>query len=303
MTNKPSESKPTVITIVLPADGNDKPASLSVKQGDLGHVSTFTYTDFATICRALNDGLAKFLQVQENPPGDVESKAKKPTSTRKASSSAKKAPKVKPAGKAPYHLLDASGNKRELKMMTDPFDVQEKCLKNRKMQFKELAEAEEIAQMLIEAGEVKITIAYKNGKPAKVVTSEGIEVVDPALKEAAEEESAPETDTDDVETIEYPEGIDDATQQALYDHLNDVDLVLAISEAVSNTKKHDWTNNLMKQREVKGAIHKHIEVEAEVEAVYQIFYDIDHTPTTDESDDSDDEGESVTEDEPQLTLI
>lgn len=273
-----TKDQPTVITIVLPADGQDNPASIAVKQGDLGHVSTFTYQDFATICRALNTGLGGFNVVKANPPGDVESAQKtvKPSKSKKKDKPKPKK-KDKPAGKPPYHLLNASGARRELMMMTDPFEVTEKCMKNKKMVFKELADAEEVAQMLVDAGETCITIVFKNGKTAKVI-GQG------ANETSEDDTSAPEpaiSDTDKADEADetaYPDGIDNETRKALYDHLQDVDLTLAIDGEVGKTKQHDWTNNIMKQRMVKGAIHKHVG-EDKVEAIYDIFFKIDHVPT------------------------
>jgi len=281
MTNTTQQPQPTVITIVLPAAGQDKPASLAVKQGDLGHISTFAYEDFATICRALNTGLGCFNTVKANPPSDVESAKKTVKPKSKANKKKKEMPakKDKPAGKLPYHLLDASGKRRELMIMTDPFDVTEKCMKNKKMVFKDLADAEEIAQMLVDAGEKTITIVFKNGKTAKVIGENTTATTqDDALRvDAAISETDKET-----ESTDYPDDIDSEIQQALYDHLEVVELVLAIDGAVSKIKKHDWTHNLIKQREVKAAIHKHVD-EDDVEAIYQIFFDIEHVASESET--------------------
>lgn len=276
-----TKDQATVITIVLPAEGQDKPASLAVKHGDLGHVSTFAYKDFATICRALNVGLGGFNTVKANPPGDVDS-AKKTVKPSKKKDKPKPQKKEKPVGKPPYHLVNESGARRELMMMTDPFEVTEKCMKNKKMVFKELADAEEVAQMLVDAGETRITIVFKNGKIAKVI-GQG------ANEKSEDDTSAPEpaiSDTDKADEADetvYPDGIDNETRQALYDHLQDVDLTLAIDGEVGKTKQYDWTNNLMKQRMVKGAIHKHVD-EDKVEAIYDIFYKIDHVPMETPSD-------------------
>jgi hypothetical protein len=274
MPDQTVKHQPTVITLVLPAEGEEKPASLTIKQGDVGHVSTFTYQDFATICRAINTGLGKFLAVQANPPNDIESTAKKVRPTKKA----KVVPKDNSAGQPPYHLLDAAGKRRELMTMTDPFDVTEKCLKNRRFVFDDLAEAEEIGQMLVAAGEKKITIAYKKGQTAKIIGGEDTEEPTAAETPAAVVGSAA---GNEEPAAEYPEAIDDEIKQALYAHLQDTDRVLALYEAVNKIKKHDWTNDLIKQREVKGAIHKHTD-EDKVEAIYAIFYQIEHTPATDE---------------------
>lgn len=292
MTATTEEPQPTVITIVLPPEGDKKPASLTIQQGDLGHMSTFQHDDFAAICRALNSGLGKLLAVQANPPGDVESAAKKvkPKTKVQSKGKAKPAKKDKPVGKPPYHLLNVAGKRRELITMTDPFEVTEKCMKNRKLVFKELTDAEEIAQMLVDAGETRITIVFKNGKTAKIV---------------GEVDEIPSTPDESDSSADYPEGIESYTQHALYDHLEDVTLVLAIEAEVKKIKKYDWTNNLIKQREVKGAIHKHVS-EEEVEDIYQIFFDIDHVSNDSEAiDDSEDEADTNidTQDEKQSSLI
>lgn len=302
MTDTTQQSKPTVITIVLPAEGEEKPASLAVKQGDLGHVSTFAYSDFATICRALNAGLGSFNAVQANPPGDVASAKKtvKPNKTTSKKDKVKPKKKDKPAGKPPYHLLNASGNRRELMTMTDPFDVTEKCMKNKKMVFKDLAEAEEIAQMLVEEGEKTITIVFKNGKTAKVIGEDKTQIA----KDDEVSVDAVTSDTDDeaeAESNDYPEGIHNKTQKALCDHLEDVERVLAIYNEVHKIKKHDWINNLMKQREVKGAIHKHVD-EEDVEGIYQIFFDIEHIASDTEAGGNKDDKAMLEEDKQRAQI-
>jgi hypothetical protein len=282
MTDKSNQGQATVITIVLSPEGEDNRASLAIKQGELGHVSSFQHSDFANLCRVLNAGLSKFVTVQENPPDDVESVANKVTPKAKLKDKSKSIKKDKPAGKPPYHLLDARGKRRELIVMTDPFDVQEKCLKNRKMVFKDLADAEHIAQLLVDAGEVTIKIVYKNGKTAKVIGKDDVQA------------SLDVPEPSDEPSLDYPDGIDDKPQQALYDYLRDVGRVVAIYNEVQTIKKHDWTNNLMKQREVKAAIHKHIDDEAEVEAIYDILFAIDHAPEI--TEDGEDPSESSEED-------
>ena len=301
MTDTTIQSKPTVITIVLPAAGEEKPASLGIKQGDLGQVSTFAYSDFATICRALNVGLGSFKAVQANPPGDVES-AKKTVKPKKTNKTGKAKPKEKdkPAGKAPYHLLNASGKRRELMTMTDPFDVTEKCMKNKKMVFKDLAEAEEIAQMLVVAGEKTITIAFKNGKTAKIIGEDKTQIA----KDDEVSVDAVTSDADDeaeVKSTDYPDGIEGDLQQALYDHLEVVELVVAIEGEVNKIKKHNWTNNLIKQREVKAAIHKHVD-EDDVEDIYQIFFDIEHIASDTEAGGNKDD-KAMLEEDKQHALI
>ena len=260
MSEKPNK---TIITIVLPASDEESVASIAIKQDTIGHVSSFTPGDFGTLCRALNTGLSQFAAVQANPPEDIKSAAKE---VKVKSTPAKaKVKKDKPAGKAPYHFLNAAGKRRELMTMTDPFEVTEMCMKNRKLSFKELADAEKIAQMLVDAGEKRITIVFKNGKTAKVIGQ--VDAPQPTVDEVDKPDDSP--------TDGYPEGISNKTQELLCDHFEDIDWVLAIYNEVNQIKKHDWTNNLIKQREVKAAIHKHVK-EEEVEHIYQIFFDIDH---------------------------
>jgi len=263
MTDSRIKAESTVITIVIPAEGEDKPASLFIKQGDLGHASAFQLDDFASLCRALNTGLSKFLMVQDNPPDDIQSVAKKAKPQTKPKSKIKTAKPEKPIGKPPYHLLTSTKKRRELITMTDPFEVTEKCMDNRKLVFEELADAEEIAQMLVDAGETRIIIAFKNGLTAKVIGE---------VDETAN--TSDELDIREKQAMDYPAGIENYTQYVLYDHLGDVQLVLAIEEDVKKIKKYDWTNNLIKQREVKSAIYKHVDEEA-VDDIYQIFFDID----------------------------
>ena len=124
-----AEETPTVITLVLPTD-TSKAATVTVRNGELGHMSTFAYDGFKDICVALNEGMTAFVQVQANPPRDIKSAKAKPKQA-KASKKTKKAP-----GKPPYKLIDGAGNPRTLDKMFDPFDLQEKYHKsNSKFQF------------------------------------------------------------------------------------------------------------------------------------------------------------------------
>ena len=116
-----AEASPTVITLVLPVD-KTKPATVTVRNGDLGHLSSFAYDDFKDICTALNDGMRAFVGVQANPPKDIQSA--KPVAKKTSKKASKK--KAKAKGKAPYRLQDASGQTRTLSKMLDPFELQEK---------------------------------------------------------------------------------------------------------------------------------------------------------------------------------
>ena len=287
MLEKPNK---TIITIVLPTSDEESVASIAIKQGTIGHVSSFTPGDFGTLCRALNTGLSEFANVQANPPNDIKSAAKEVEAKTKSNPAKARVKKDKPAGKAPYHFLNVAGKRRELMTMIDPYEVTEKCLKNRKLSFKELADAEEVAQMLVDAGEKRITIVYKNGKTAKVVG-------EPLATQAVSDDS--DTDkTDADENLEdngsdYPDGIQSDLQGMLYDHLKDVKKTVDIDSEITRVKKHDWTNNLIKQREVKAAIAKHIDDEAEVEVIYELVFKHKHA----QAPSGDDLGESGAEKE------
>ena len=180
-----AEASPTVITLVLPVD-KTKPATVTVRNGDLGHLSSFAYDDFKDICTALNDGMRAFVGVQANPPKDIQSA--KPV----AKKTSKKASKKKAKGKAPYRLQDASGQTRTLSKMLDPFELQEKYHKaNPKLKFDSVEEASEVAQILIEAGiEKTVTITYSNGEAVKV------------LPEKEDKASAEVVTSDDVSVAE-----------------------------------------------------------------------------------------------------
>ena len=177
-TQKPDN---TIITLVLPPAETEAQATVTVKQGDLGHLNTFDYAEFGDLCRALNSALAAFARVQADPPKDIQP-AK--TSSKKKTKK-KKADKPKPAGKPPYHLLDASGKRRKITMI-DPFDLQEKYQgDNAKLSFDTLEEAVEVAEHLVGTVDKQITVVFANGKPVKV------------LPEA--ETSENKADTDDAE--------------------------------------------------------------------------------------------------------
>jgi hypothetical protein len=329
-----AEETPTVITLVLPTD-TSKAATVTVRNGDLGHMSTFAYDGFKDICVALNEGMTAFVQVQANPPKDIKSAKPKPKQA-KASKKAKKAKKA--PGKPPYKLIDGAGNTRTLDKMFDPFELQEKYHKsNPKFQFDELDEAVEVATVLIEAGlEKTISIAYSNGKIAKVLPeadkpedSDNDETMstddDDDVKYGSDDapdinhpEDAEESATDDVDDqvepavdsesdrevaselsdITYPDALDTAAKRAIYDIVTDEARSLAIYKDIMQKKKHGWKKNLIKQREVKGFIAVHVDgKENVVEQVYQIALD------SSEFDDSDDEAEPTTTSETNGTAL
>ena len=323
-----AEETPTVITLVLPTD-TSKAATVTVRNGELGHMSTFAYDGFKDICVALNEGMTAFVQVQANPPKDIKSAKPKP----KQAKASKKAP-----GKPPYKLIDGAGNTRTLDKMFDPFELQEKYHKsNPKFQFDELDEAVEVATALIEAGlEKTISIACSNGKTAKVLPeadkpeeSDNDETSsvgdDDDVKHGSDDasdinhpEDAEESATDDVEDqvepavdsesdgeaaselsdITYPDALDTAAKRAIYDIVTDEARTLAIYKDIMLKKKHGWKKNLIKQREVKGFIAVHVDgKENVVEQVYQIALD------SSEFDDGNDEAKPTTTSETNDTTL
>jgi len=306
--NNPTE--PTVITLVLPTEPS-KPATVTVRNGELGHMSTFHYDGFKDICVALNEGMTAFVGVQANPPKDIQS------ATPKVTSKKKKPKKQKAAGKAPYTLVDASGATRTLNKMFDPFELQDKYHKtNPKFKFKELDEAIAVAHVLIEAGlEKQITITYSNGKSAKILpeTEDDDPIEQPPpdadddypddnsdsdVDSASAEASASETNTETSDADDLPVNkektadtstLDTDAKRAMFAVLDDEALVLAIYNDIQNKKKHGWKTYLMKQREVKGFIAVHVDGKDDlVEQLYQIALDsVEFDDAVDASNSSD----------------
>ena len=72
-----------------------------------------------------------------------------------------------------------------------------------------------------------------------------------------------------AESATYPKRLDSNAKRALYDNLShDEELTIALDAEISHTKKDGWRGNLIKEREVKYAIRKHIDDEAEVDRVF-----------------------------------
>ncbi|MBD2214098.1 type I restriction endonuclease subunit R [Nostoc linckia FACHB-104] len=70
---------------------------------------------------------------------------------------------------------------------------------------------------------------------------------------------------------EYPQSLNSAAKQALYDNLNqDEVLALAIDEAIRKTKKDGWRGNKIKEREVKNAIKQNLDSLEDVERIFEI---------------------------------
>ncbi|KAF5433676.1 type I restriction enzyme, R subunit, partial [Candidatus Methanophagaceae archaeon] len=72
-----------------------------------------------------------------------------------------------------------------------------------------------------------------------------------------------------ADSATYPEKLNSNAKRALYDNLShDEELTIALDAEIRHTKKDGWRGNLIKEREVKYAIRKHIDDEAEVERVF-----------------------------------
>lgn len=253
------DADPTVITLVLPADASQR-ATITVRNGSLGHMDTFAYDGFKDVCVALNDGMTAFVQVRADPPTNIQSATPKKTAKR--------------AGKPPYKLLNANGDVRRLDKMFDPFELQEKYHKsNPAFKFKDLDEATEVAHVLIEAGlEKEITIAYSNGKPAKVLPDAASDDEPPADDDQGSQ-NTDETPSD-ADSADETKSLDTDAKQAMLAVLADDALVETLYDAIQTQKKHGWKKTLVKQREVKGIIAAHVNGQDDiVEQIYQIALD------------------------------
>ncbi|MEH1955772.1 type I restriction endonuclease subunit R [Nostoc sp.] len=70
---------------------------------------------------------------------------------------------------------------------------------------------------------------------------------------------------------QYPQSLNSAAKRALYDNLNqDEALSLAIDDAIRKTKKDGWRGNIMKEREVKNAIKKHLDSSEDCDHIFEI---------------------------------
>ncbi|BAY24212.1 type I site-specific deoxyribonuclease, HsdR family protein [Calothrix sp. NIES-2100] len=70
---------------------------------------------------------------------------------------------------------------------------------------------------------------------------------------------------------EYPQSLNSPAKIALYDNLNqDEVLALAIDEAIRKTKKDSWRGSIIKEREVKNVIKQHLDSLEDVERIFEI---------------------------------
>ena len=74
-----------------------------------------------------------------------------------------------------------------------------------------------------------------------------------------------------ADSATYPESLDSNAKRALYDNLSyDEELTIALDAEICHTKKDGWRGNPIKEREVKNAIRRHIDDEAEVGCVFDL---------------------------------
>lgn len=69
----------------------------------------------------------------------------------------------------------------------------------------------------------------------------------------------------------YPKTLNSSPKRALYDNLGqDEELTMALDSEICHTKKDGWRGNIIKEREVKYAIKKHIKDDAEADRVFEL---------------------------------
>ncbi|MDP2845096.1 MAG: restriction endonuclease subunit R, partial [Candidatus Methanoperedens sp.] len=69
----------------------------------------------------------------------------------------------------------------------------------------------------------------------------------------------------------YPKTLNSSAKRALYDNLGqDEELTMALDSEICHTKKDGWRGNIIKEREVKYAIKKHIKDDEDVERVFEL---------------------------------
>jgi len=74
-----------------------------------------------------------------------------------------------------------------------------------------------------------------------------------------------------AQSTTYPKSLNSNAKRALYDNLSqDEEITIALDAEIYHTKKDGWRGNIIKEREVKYAIRKHIDDDAEVERVFEL---------------------------------
>jgi type I restriction enzyme R subunit len=69
----------------------------------------------------------------------------------------------------------------------------------------------------------------------------------------------------------YPTSLNSNAKRALYDNLSkDEELTIALDAEIYHIKKDGWRGNIIKEREVKYAIRKHVDDDTEVDRVFEL---------------------------------
>jgi type I restriction enzyme, R subunit len=69
----------------------------------------------------------------------------------------------------------------------------------------------------------------------------------------------------------YPPTLNTSAKRALYDNLgNNDELALAIDRDIRETRRDSWRGNRIKEREVRYAIRKHLQEDAEVDLIFEL---------------------------------
>jgi type I restriction enzyme R subunit len=69
----------------------------------------------------------------------------------------------------------------------------------------------------------------------------------------------------------YPTSLNSNAKRALYDNLSqDEELTIALDAEIYHTKKDGWRGNIIKEREVKYAIRKHVDDDTEVDRIFEL---------------------------------
>ena len=141
-------------------DSQDHLVILQASQGEQAILTRFTYQHFGEFSqKLLEQGFLQLAELVANPPDIDLPPDPEPTASR-----ASKSAKV-PSG--PFQL--EQGGKRRKVVMFDPFDIQEKYMKNKDLRFETLAEAKEVAQALVDNDQQAIRILGKGKKEALVI--------------------------------------------------------------------------------------------------------------------------------------
>ena len=69
----------------------------------------------------------------------------------------------------------------------------------------------------------------------------------------------------------YPTSLNSNAKRALYDNLSqDEELTIALDAEIYHIKKDGWRGNIIKEREVKYAIRKHVDDDTEVDRIFEL---------------------------------